>query len=80
MEKATKFCLTDLGEKVQVDIEGKGSDLLDLLVTIMVKEPNIKELIKGALEAVEAKTAAAEEIKKGLKELMAEMKEMMDGI
>jgi hypothetical protein len=70
-----KFCLFDEGgETIKVDIEGKVSDLIDLLAESMISYPKLKEIFERSLEK------ANEMSQKGdLTDLISMMEKMMGG-
>ena len=47
--------LEDLGETINVEISGKGSDLIDLLCQAMVSKPTVRQLVEISLMAVISK-------------------------
>lgn len=47
--------LEDLGETINVEISGKGSDLIDLLCQAMDSDPTVRQLVELSLMAVIAK-------------------------
>lgn len=51
-----QFSVMDLGEKYEVLIEGKKSDLLLMMLDAMESDENVKAIIIGSLLAYEAKT------------------------
>jgi hypothetical protein len=70
-----KFCLFDEGgETIKVDIEGKASDLIDLLAQAMISHPKLKGIVERSLEK------ANEMSQKGdLTDLISMMEKMMGG-
>ena len=54
-EKTVKFCLTEKGEGVNVEIEGRARDLTNLLATVISESEEIEMVITMALLAVKMK-------------------------
>jgi len=56
-ENNVKFCVNNLGDELNVEIEGSRMDIITVLATVMDESEDLQMMVEIALAAVKSKSA-----------------------